>query len=130
MQSFYESGRILFAPSVWYESGSRALAESTLSGRPVITTDCGGNKEMIGNSGTVIRLPDFFHEKPYNKLLPEKNVAQLTDAILKYFDDEEYYREKSKAARTYGAKVHDSMVSAKALSDHFKKLILEKNKKI
>ena len=123
MKEFYSNGRVLFAPSFWYESGSRALAEATVAGIPVITTDSGGNREMTGDTGTVIKMPPIFYEKPFNKILPEENVRMITDAILRYFDDEGYYELKSASARKYGQAVHQPEKSAVELDSHFQKLI-------
>jgi FkbM family methyltransferase len=123
MANFYSNGKVLFAPSLWFESGSRALAECVLNGLPVITTNSGGNEEMIGNGGSVLHLPLNFYEKPFTKLLPNHQIEVISDLIERYLSEKEFYTQKQKLARRYGKTKHNAETNGYFLSQHFKSLI-------
>ena len=50
VMKFYASVDLVILPSIWKENNSMVLIESISSGIPSITTDIGGNKEIIENN--------------------------------------------------------------------------------
>ena len=115
MRSVYGRARIVLSLSLWWESGSRVLAEAMLNGIPAIITDRGGPPEMIGNAGLKLRLPERFHEKPYKRLPKPELLTPLVHKIIELYDDESLYQEFVARARYVGATVHDLSISTRRL---------------
>lgn len=91
MNEVYERSRVVFAPSLWWESGSRVLAEAMLNGIPAIVSNRGGNAEMIGEGGLVVDLPQELYEAPYAKLPGRPIVEKIIQVIETFWDDEDQY---------------------------------------
>ncbi len=64
MRPVYGRARVLLAPSLWWESGARVIAEAMLNGIPAFVTAHGGSPEMAGEGGITLQLPPQFHEAP------------------------------------------------------------------
>jgi glycosyltransferase involved in cell wall biosynthesis len=123
MRPVYARARVLMAPSLWWESGARVLAEAMLNGIPAITTGRGGSPEMIGEGGIVLNLPQRFYEKPYNKLPGTNMLEKLVDVLIRLFDDEAYYKSLSAKATAIGKRLHQPAVTVKRIEDALKPLI-------
>lgn len=111
MREPYSRARVLIAPSLWWESGARVLAESMLNGIPAIVSDSGGNREMVGEGGITINLPDACFEKPYQHLLSDDEIQPLFDTTVAFFDDEDFYQYYVVHAKNIGDKQHHIHVS-------------------
>jgi glycosyltransferase involved in cell wall biosynthesis len=76
MRPVYARSRVILAPSMWWESGGRVLAEAMLNGIPAIVTNRGGCPEMIEDAGIKSHCRinfmrnhtrKYFHEKLFSK---------------------------------------------------------------
>jgi glycosyltransferase involved in cell wall biosynthesis len=106
MRPIYGRARLLLAPSLWYESGGRVVAEALLNGIPAITTDNGGLPQMLSGAGHLLRLPDSLHQPPYNRLPDEDTLHQIVALIEQHYDDPHWYNALSEKARRTGAQRH------------------------
>lgn len=107
MRPVYGRSRALLAPSLWWESGARVLAEAMLNGIPAIVTRRGGSPEMIGDGGIVLTLPDVYHDPPYTRLLAPDALEAVIGIVTQIADDETGYARISEAARRAGQDLHD-----------------------
>lgn len=107
MRPVYGRARALLAPSLWWESGARVLAEAMLNGVPAIVTNRGGSSEMIGDGGIVLTLPDAYHEPPYTRVLPPEALEAVIGILTQIYDDEGGYGRMVAAAREAGRDLHD-----------------------
>lgn len=99
ISSVYGRSRVILAPSLWWESGARVLAEAMINGIPAIVTNRGGNKEMIGNAGVVVEFPESFYQEPYNKIPDALSLMPLAQLIERFFDEDNYYEALVSRAR-------------------------------
>ncbi|RBI67800.1 hypothetical protein DQ400_08945 [Vreelandella sulfidaeris] len=106
MRGPYSRARVLVAPSLWWESSGRVLAEAMLNGIPALITNRGGMPEMIGDAGIVFDFPDVCYEEPYQHLLSEEELQPLFNAAVAFFDDEALYQAYVKRAKKIGEKHH------------------------
>jgi glycosyltransferase involved in cell wall biosynthesis len=106
MRPLYGRARLLLAPSLWYESGARVLAEALLNGIPVIITNRGGGPEMIGDAGIKLNLPEKCHQAPYTSVPATALLQPLVERIEALYDNESMYAEFVKRAYRVGAEKH------------------------
>ncbi|PRY64255.1 glycosyltransferase involved in cell wall biosynthesis [Vreelandella songnenensis] len=106
MRAPYSRARVLVAPSLWWESSGRVLAEAMLNGIPALITNRGGMPEMIGNAGIAFDFPDACYEEPYQHLLSDEELQPLVDAVIRFYDDETLYQEYVARARQVGKEKH------------------------
>lgn len=123
MREVYGRARILLAPSLWWESGARVLAEAMLCGIPAIVTDHGGNSEMIKEGGIKLVLPKECYEKPYNKLPKMELLNPLIELICKLYDDESIYKKYCNQAYNVGINEHNIKNSTQRLINLFEPLV-------
>jgi glycosyltransferase involved in cell wall biosynthesis len=123
MRPVYSRARVVLAPSLWWESGSRVLAEAMLNGIPAIVTDRGGSAEMIGAGGIIIALPEQFYQKPYTKLLDPGLLDLFTRRITECYDSESVYNDYAERAREAGTSLHNMDHSSQKLFDALNRLI-------
>ena len=123
MASVYSRARVVFHPSLWWESGARVLAEAMLNGIPAIISDRGGQQEMIQDGGIVIAMPDPCYQPPHRSLLTMEGVAALGRLIERMFDDEVFYDQWVKKATLVGQNNHDIDVSTDKLLAVFQPLV-------
>lgn len=123
IREVYSRARALLAPSLWWESGARVLAEAMLNGIPAIVTVNGGNQEMIRNAGIHIKLPEACHVKPYDQLPHLELLAPLVEKIIKLYDDEVYYQSLVERAYRVGQELHDINQSTQRLVRAFQPLL-------
>lgn len=118
MRGPYGRARVVMAPSLWWESSGRVLAEAMLNGIPALITNRGGMPEMIGNAGIAFDFPDACYEEPYQHLLSDEELQPLVDAVIDLFDDEALYGDYVDRAWHVGKEKHhldratDRLISA------------------
>lgn len=106
MRGPYSRARLLLAPSLWWESSGRVLAEAMLNGIPALITRRGGMPEMIDNGGIAFEFPETCYEEPYQTLLTEEELSPLFEAVVSLFDDEALYAEYIARAEKVGREKH------------------------
>lgn len=106
MRGPYSRARVLVAPSLWWESSGRVLAEAMLNGIPALITNRGGMPEMIGNAGIAFDFPSACYEEPYQQLLSDDELQPLVDAVISLFDDEALYQDYVDRAWLVGKEKH------------------------
>lgn len=106
MRGPYSRARVLVAPSLWWESSGRVLAEAMLNGIPALITNRGGMPEMIGDAGIAFDFPDACYEEPYHHLLSDEELQPLADAVINFFDDEDFYQDYVARAWQVGKEKH------------------------
>lgn len=107
MRPIYSRARVVLAPSLWWESGTRVLVEAMLNGIPAIVTNRGGPPETIGDGGIAISLPKAFHKPPYTRLLPGEPLDAVLKMIERLYDDEVGYQSMVQKAVNVGQSLHD-----------------------
>jgi glycosyltransferase involved in cell wall biosynthesis len=107
MRPVYARARILLAPSLWWESGARVLAEAMLNGIPAVVTDHGGSPEMIEEGGIKLKLDPELHQPPYQKVPRIELLAPLVERLIALYDDEALYRSYCERAAAVGRRKHD-----------------------
>jgi len=122
MRPIYGRARILLAPSLWYESGARVLAEALLNGIPAIVTNRGGGPEMVSDAGIKLSLPESCHQVPFTTVPKTELLEPLVARIEALYDDEAMYAEFVKRAYRVGAERHSIEVSTDRLMAAFKPL--------
>uniref|UniRef100_Q3ARU0 Glycosyltransferase-like protein n=1 Tax=Chlorobium chlorochromatii (strain CaD3) TaxID=340177 RepID=Q3ARU0_CHLCH len=130
MRPLYSRARMVLAPSLWWESGSRVLAEAMLNAIPALVTDNGGNREMVGEGGIAIALPANYHAKPYIELLTSELLEQFVAQIICCYDDEQFYQTLVAQATLYGCTTHHISTSTQKLLKVFGKLIASSSKEL
>lgn len=123
MRPIYGRARILLAPSLWWESGARVLAEAMLNAIPAIVTDRGGSPEMIQNGGIKLVLPENCHASPYTTVPALELLQPLVDKIIQLYDDEVEYEKYVARAQAVGQNRHALAVSTGRLLQTFAPLI-------
>ena len=123
MRPVYSRARLLLAPSLWWESGSRVLSEAMLNAIPALVTDNGGNREMIGDGGIAIALPANYHAKPYTDLLTSELLERFVTQIIRCYDDESFYQTLVTQATLYGCTTHHMSTSTQKLLKVFGELL-------
>lgn len=106
MRGPYSRARLLLAPSLWWESSGRVLAEAMLNGIPALITNRGGMPEMIGDAGLAFDFPEECYKEPYQHLLDEEQLQPLLDAVLDFYDDTALYEKYVQRAWEVGKQRH------------------------
>lgn len=106
MRGPYSRARVVVAPSLWWESSGRMLAEAMLNGIPALITNRGGMPEMIDDAGIAFDFPDSCYKEPYQQLLSEDELQPLVDAVISLFDDEALYQDYVERAWQVGKEKH------------------------
>ncbi|WP_280565247.1 glycosyltransferase family 4 protein, partial [Chromohalobacter sp. 48-RD10] len=127
MRPIYERARILLAPSLWWESGARVLAEAMLNGIPAIVTNHGGSPEMIQDGGIIVDLPPECFKKPYDHVPSHDELEPITSSIITLFDNKEYYNDLASKAKSVGERLHDMDVSVSRLASTFESLLAKRS---
>ena len=98
-RDFWRVTKVALMPSLWWENQPLVAVEAMINGIPVIGSDRGGIPEALGGSGVVLPLPDRL--TPTTRDLPTaEEVAPWVDAIIRLWDDAEWYAEQSRLALT------------------------------
>ncbi len=106
MRPVFGRARLLLAPSLWWESSGRVLAEAMLNGIPAMITDRGGMPEVIQDGGIKIKFPPKCYEKPYTSVPAEVALEGVAKQIIRLFDDQGYYNHYAQKAQRVGAEFH------------------------
>ncbi|WP_417422282.1 glycosyltransferase [Halomonas sp.] len=106
MRGPYSRACVLIAPSLWWESSGRVLAEAMLNGIPALITNRGGMPEMIGNAGIAFDFPKACYEEPYQHVLSDEELQPLFDATVAFYDDEVLYQDYVNRAKQVGEEKH------------------------
>ncbi|MFM7000441.1 MAG: glycosyltransferase [Limnohabitans sp.] len=122
MRPLYGRARLLLAPSLWWESGARVLAEAMLNGIPAIVTRRGGSPEMIGDGGLKVELPAECYERPYSKLPKFELLRPLVEKILRLYDHPQEYEHYARRAYNVGQQKHNIAANTRLLAQLFEKL--------
>lgn len=123
MRGPYSRARLLLAPSLWWESSGRVLAEAMLNGIPALITNRGGMPEMIDDAGVAFDFPQECYEAPYRHLLDDEQLQPLIDAVLNFYDDEALYAQYVQRAWETGKRHHHIDKSTERLLNAFAPLI-------
>ncbi|WP_121628369.1 glycosyltransferase family 4 protein [Poseidonibacter antarcticus] len=115
MKSVYSRAKLLLVPSFWFDSGPRVIAEAQLNAIPVIGSTSGGIPEMIGKGGLLINFSDEFYKEPYTTLVDIKTIEKIGSNILRFYSDDEYYKDYSKKALEHANKHHNIYDNTKKL---------------
>ncbi|MCD1588403.1 FkbM family methyltransferase [Halomonas sp. IOP_14] len=126
MLPVYKRSRVLVAPSLWWESGARVLAEAMLNGIPAIVSNHGGSAGLVENGGILLDFPEQCHEKPYKHILNEEELQPLYDAVVNLFDDEALYQDYVEKAYKVGKEKHHIDVSTARLVQALTPLVAQK----
>jgi glycosyltransferase involved in cell wall biosynthesis len=127
MRTIYGRSRVVLAPSLWWESGSRVLAEASLNWIPAVVPERGGSPEMIGLGGVTLKLPENMYEKPYDKILDPNGLEVFVALIERLYDDTAYYAELVLQAKQHGEKNHNIERNADVLYQEFRTLLAVNN---
>jgi glycosyltransferase involved in cell wall biosynthesis len=122
MRPVYGRARLLLAPSLWWESAGRVVAEAMLNGIPAIVTDNGGMPEMMRDGGIVLKLDASFHED-HHRLPPDGALESVVRKIEALFDDEAQYCTLSQRALQVGQQHHGLQVSTRRLLQALQPLV-------
>ncbi|UYG00428.1 glycosyltransferase [Halomonas sp. GD1P12] len=106
MRGPYSRARVLAAPSLWWESSGRVLAEAMLNGIPALISNRGGMPEMVDEAGIAFDFPEQCYEEPYQHLLSEQELQPLFNAAVAFFDDEALYQKYVAQAFSVGEEKH------------------------
>lgn len=87
MKSVYGKAKIVLAPSQWEEAFGRIAVEAHYSGIPVVASARGGLPEAVGPGGILMD--------------PDATADAWAEAVKKLWYDDEFYTERSRAARDY-----------------------------
>lgn len=107
MAPIYARTRLLIAPSLWYESLGRVIIEAMWNGIPALVTDRNGPKEVLGDSGILIKLPDEYFKPPYDCLQEPVVFEDLARLIVRFFQDDAFYRRHSDLALAEAGRLHE-----------------------
>ena len=123
MRPVYGRARVLLAPSLWWESSGRVLAEAMLNGIPAICTDQGGMPEMVQDGGLILKLGAGYYEPPYNGVPPDEALQPLVHYLEALFDNEAQYAELAARAYRVGQTQHHLNASSQRLLDALEPLV-------
>lgn len=126
MRLVYERCRVLLAPSLWWESGARVLAEAMLNGIPAVVSNHGGSASLVESGGILLDFPEQCYEKPYKYILNEEELQPLYDAVVSLFDDEALYQAYVEKAYEVGKEKHHIDVSTARLVQALTPLVAQK----
>jgi glycosyltransferase involved in cell wall biosynthesis len=99
LPSYYRAASVLLHPS-WLDWCPNVVLESLASGTPVVCSDTGGAKEIVGEGGVVIDTGYTFDYKPKElyKLdkIPKINPVKFSKAINMILENKENYSRKAR----------------------------------
>ncbi len=126
MRPVYGRARILLAPSLWWESSGRVLAEAMLNGIPALISNHGGMPEMIDDAGISFKFPTPCYESPYKHIPEQSELQNLFETIVRLFDDQNYYNDYVKRAQRVGREKHHIKISTRRLTQALSPLVQRK----
>ncbi|MCP1305485.1 glycosyltransferase [Halomonas sp. R1t8] len=126
MREPYGRARVLLAPSLWWESSGRVLAEAMLNGIPALITNRGGMPEMVDDAGIAFDFPEECHEEPYQHLLSDDELQPLLNAVIAFYDDEALYQSYVERAKHVGEQKHHLDKATQRLVNAFTPLVRQR----
>jgi len=123
MAAVYGRARVVLAPSLWWESMGRVLAEAMLNGIPALITNRGGMPEMVGDAGLVVRFPEKYYQTPYSLIPAQEILEPLVKLVTRLWDDEAFYQDLVQKAYAIGEKQHSIEIALQKLLDGFSPLL-------
>ena len=112
LRPIYSRARMIIAPSLWWESGGRVVAEAMLNGIPVLITNRGGPPEYAQDACIKLNMPDELYNPPFNKTLSDDAIRTLANHIIRVNDDFSYYDDLCKRAALVGTRLHNYEINA------------------
>ncbi|MDI4637797.1 MULTISPECIES: glycosyltransferase family 4 protein [Halomonadaceae] len=116
MRPIYERARVLLAPSLWWESGARVLAEAMLNGIPTIVSNHGGSAGLIEDAGVILDFPEACYEPPYQHSMTDDELQPLFETVVNLFNGASLYEEYVEKAWRVGRERHHIDVSTRRLT--------------
>lgn len=113
MRNVYEKTKILLLPSFIQESGPRVSLEAVINKIPVIASNHGGTKELIGDAGTYVDIPVPLQKNPLLDI-PESTLHDWEEAVLRLLNHPEIFAEKIAACENQ-AKLIDNQKTIRNL---------------
>jgi glycosyltransferase involved in cell wall biosynthesis len=96
-RDFWRVTKVALMPSLWWENQPLVAVEAMINGIPVIGSDRGGIPKTLGDAGIVLPLPERL--TPFTRELPTpEEIAPWVEAIIRLWDDAEWYAERSRLA--------------------------------
>lgn len=115
MRPVYGRARAVLAPSLWWESAGRVVAEAMLNGIPALVTGRGGLPEMLGDGGLVWALDEQFHVDGYTRVPPDAVLEPVLQWLESLYDDPALYAALCAQALRVGQQVHSLQASTARL---------------
>lgn len=118
--SLYHQAHIFLNPSL-HETYGNVTCEAMQHGLPVICTNHGATKEVVGDAGIVIDgdIPDIERPKMYHGV-PDVDMDKFSEVYHKMIDNLDYYRQK---VRDRVENELNEKVCGQKFKDLFEKLI-------
>lgn len=123
MRPVYQRARLLLAPSFCWESAGRVIAEAMLNGIPAMVSNRGGPPEVMGEGGIKINFPEECYEPPYTNIPSGELVERVVELIIRFYDDEEFYRAYSARALAAGQQRHNISANMNRVETAFAPLL-------
>ncbi|MFZ4480543.1 MAG: glycosyltransferase [Rhodoferax sp.] len=115
VRPIFGRARVLLAPSLWWESAGRVIAEALLNGIPAIIPNRGGPLEMMVDAGFKVEFPPACYEAPYTQLPSEEFMKPVVDVLVRFYEDEPFYAEYVGRAYRVGRDRHSLAVNTARL---------------
>lgn len=106
MRPIFARARVLLAPSLWWESAGRVIAEAMLNGVPAIVPNRGGPLEMMEDAGFKVEFPAECYVAPYTQLPSTEFLTPLVDVLVRFYEDETFYADYVQRALRVGRDRH------------------------
>ncbi len=104
-RKFYAVTKVMLMPSVCEESFGLVAAEAMLNGIPVLASNRGALPETVGDGGLVFDIPEQ-HTPVSTEAPTAEEVEPWVEAIIRLWDDEEFYRHQSEKALEHAKQWH------------------------
>lgn len=124
MRPVFGRARVILAPSLWWESAGRVLAEAMLNGIPAVVTDRGGLPEVIGDAGFRLTFPAECHTPPYLQLPTDEALEPVLELLVRMFEDAQFYEMYAQRALHIARQRHDVGVNTTRLELALEPLLL------
>lgn len=129
MRPIYGRARVLLAPSLWWESAGRVIAEALINGIPAMVSNRGGPPEMVGAGGLTIDFPPQCYQSPYTEIPTDDLLEKICDEIVRIYDDDAYYKTLCDRAVVHARNYHDISKNTLKLAAAFAPQISAKRKR-
>lgn len=100
----WAAARVCLAPQVGWEYLPRAVLSAVARGVPVVASDCGATRELIGTAATTLPLPSGITAAFTARLQPDE-VAPWAEAVLRLFDDPAFFQQRQAVAEFAGGQL-------------------------